>query len=55
MTKSLSYLHCGGDVTAFHPREVVVFGMLPVCGQATLLPVMAETVGLEFVRSLNKM
>ena len=35
MTKSLSYLRCGGDVTALHPRAAVVaVGMLPVCGRA---------------------
>lgn len=34
MTESLSYLRCGGDVTAVHPREAVVaVGILPVCGR----------------------
>ena len=56
MTKSLSYLQCCGDVTTLHPREaVVVVGILPVCGQATLLPVIVGTVRLDYVHSLNKM
>jgi hypothetical protein len=45
MTKSLSYLHCGGDVTVLHSRKAaVVVRMLPVCSQATLLPVIAVRV-----------
>jgi hypothetical protein len=45
MTRSLSYLHCGGDVTALHPiAAVFIVVILLEFGRATVLLLLRDCV-----------